>query len=142
MSAYASKSSCCGSTTKALNTVEKTACCDCPVPTCDFMGTYRVEDTDPFQIYCGASTPTGVLCGTITLISGDGLEINITTNGSVIPKIIRPTINLPDNSNSISFSFPNVTDITANCLDDEDSCRIEYSFRTIERCISTSVPNQ
>ncbi|MGM7680983.1 hypothetical protein ACSVDA_02395 [Cytobacillus sp. Hm23] len=141
MSAYVSKSSCCGST-KTLTTSEKTVCCDCPVPTCDFMGTYVVEDTDQFQIYCGASTPTGVLCGTITLLTGDGLEINITTNGSVITKNIRPLANLVDNSNSISFSFPNVTDITANCVDDDDACRIEYSFRTIERCISTSVPNQ
>ncbi|MGM7685237.1 S-Ena type endospore appendage [Cytobacillus sp. Hm23] len=143
MNSYVSKSACCGST-KTLTNVEKAACCDCPVMTSEFSGGYSLKCGTQIQIY--NSNTSGTLFGMISLSESTtecGLEVTFTSNNQEIIRTIPPAnADDPDN-NVISFSYANVTDITAICTGGGgENCKVNYSFRTIERCISTSLPNQ
>ncbi|OEH94082.1 S-Ena type endospore appendage [Bacillus solimangrovi] len=136
MSAYISKCTCCGSNK------DKTACCDCPIEIDDRNGDINLACGDSFTIFGGNFE--GLVSGTIRVLeqSNCGLCVTITSDcEDHVFKIPRP--NQPISDNVLSFAFTNVTDITVTCLSDTGGdCFGNYSYKLIDRCISTSLPKQ
>ncbi|MFS1515084.1 hypothetical protein V1503_01010 [Bacillus sp. SCS-151] len=139
MGAYVSKSSCCGST-KTLST-EKIACCDCPMEI--------DSQTRNINLTCGQSMTVfggnfrGLLSGSIAVgeDSACGLRVTITTNGVDVVLDI-PLPNDPENSNTLSIAYTNVSNITVACMSDGGGdCIGNYSYKLIDRCISPSLPS-
>ncbi|MFS1518029.1 S-Ena type endospore appendage [Bacillus sp. SCS-151] len=131
-------SSCCGST--KITTAEKTACCDCP--------TFVNQMNSSVNLSCGASEYTIFTGNTQGSLSG-----TISTNGAGTGPCSNATIRILSNNTllhqqdlivtqNFSFSFNNVTRVTASCSggNDGDMCEIKWELASSERCITNSPP--